>query len=202
VGPYGIQTCYHIEWYTTFTTSVYLNSVCFAFVHPCSPLFNGHPFRSRERWMNRRTTWRKLNTFLNYHWLQHVLEFSQGQYHGYVLGEYVLAQKCEKGWKRVKKGRHKTLALFLLYSDSRATGPIIYGVQSFYVSVIYLLCTSFCVYRLMLAVTAVFDFLPFSALFPGILGSQGYRATIDGIIRLMWVLYTFYARRFAYTGWC
>jgi hypothetical protein len=40
---------------------------------------------------------RKLNTFLNYHWLQYVLECSQGQYHGHVLGEYVLAQKGEKG---------------------------------------------------------------------------------------------------------
>jgi hypothetical protein len=58
---------------------------------------------------------------------------------------------------------------------------IINGIYSFYVSVICLSCTLFCAYRLIWTSTAIFDFLPFFALFPGVLGFYGRRTIIDGI---------------------
>jgi len=58
---------------------------------------------------------------------------------------------------------------------------VIGGIYSFYVSAICLSCTSFCAYRLIRTGTAIFDFSPFLALFPGVLGFYGCRTVIGGI---------------------
>jgi hypothetical protein len=60
-------------------------------------------------------------------------------------------------------------------------GTIINGIYSFYVSVICLSCTPFCAYRLIWTGTAIFDFLLFFSLFPGVLGFYAHRVIIGDI---------------------
>jgi len=66
------------------------------------------------------------------------------------------------------------------------------------VSVIYLLCTSFCVHRLILAVTAVFDFWPFSLVY---LDSRATGLSSMVYIHSRWVFYALHACRFVPISW-